>query len=384
MNRVSCPARWMVLKLGKLQALLLLLLWSFSLAHVQCQKPDLEHYGDLARQAVADELKRQDPSHEPLSIELVGQVIVPPDHASLHRPGVPTVPVPAGQSPPWLALVGVHSTQRPLGYLLVTFWADGLNFRRTDYSGFQDERPDFAKDLSFLPAAEQRQFMEKVSTPVFTVSEREQVTHELAKFWDAWVDISRGPERLAPFLADEIACVFFDSGTPVKVSMDGRSCASGVLDILAFQAWDLVEGNSNQTHVGIDTGHADELIRSAAERHALIRSKFRDAGMFDARHQTLVRPYLGVLLREGTILKFSAAALKMIEIDWRHRGEMEALPACKNPETVEQKTACLKTLVDVLPAGAHYVVFVHQAGMVLFFGRQGPSLRLVGIFGAGG
>ncbi len=338
-----------------------------------------QDYANLARRAVIDAVRKEGRAVEQLRIELVGRPVIPGDHISLHRS-----PIPLGRNLRPFALVAVDSGRRR-GYYLVEF-EDGRPHVTPYPSTLEEVQAELAvneisRNPAFLrlSASDRRQLIQKLEAPVFTEFERRQITRELATFWDAWLDVAQGPERLAPFLADEVACLFFDCGSAVRVPMDGRSCAAGVLEVLSFQAWDCIE--SPYCHFGFDTGQLEQEIRASVQRHALIGQEFREAGIFDPQHRALLRPYLGRYLKEGVIEKVPAAYFAYITLGY----EMRAVGnACLNPQSEEEALACLQAWLSRLPSGSHYVVAVISEQPVLFFARKGRSLRLIGIFGAGG
>ena len=346
---------------AKLGTLLLLLLFSFSLAHPQSPQSDLSDYDNLARQAVADWLKGQ------TSFEMVGPLVVPGDHASLHRRSVPV-----GRSlRPFVLVAENDEPGHGVGYLQVEFEASGpqVLMESSGVSG-----ADLAEELYHTS----RQILEKLAPPVFTMSERRQITSELAAFWDAWLDVARGPERLAPLLADEVACVVYNSGERDSSLMDAGSCSSillRMLEGLAFEAWCDIES-------GCDSVDTEEEL-------ALIRNEWREAGLFDPQHLALVRPYLGRHLKEGLIWKVPASVLKAVDEGGLENGSPDPFldfleSECGNLATQEEEISCFNTWLSGLHGDVHYGVSVFEEGLLLFFGRKGTSLRLVGVFSGSG
>jgi len=343
---------------AKLGTLLILLLCSFSLAYPQSPQPDLSDYANLARQAVADWLKGTSGA-EQWRIE-VGPLVVPGDHASLHQR-----PIPVGRSLRPFVFVEVRGEQAPANYLWVEFEASGPQvFDETEdeavweYTGeiFKTD-PDFLE----LPTSVRTELLERL-VPVFTISERRQVTSELAAFWDTWLDVARGPERLAPFLADEVECVFYPSYGGNRPSPDAGPCVSVLLESLAFSAWCDIESVCDS---GGDT---------LEEQLVLIRNEWREAGLFDPQHFALVRPYLGRYLKEGVIWEVPAGFLKGLEQD----SDPPLEPECNYMATQEEKIGCLNAWLSLLPEGFYYMVPLYER-MLLFFGRKGTSLQLVAI-----
>jgi hypothetical protein len=215
---------------------------------------------------------------------------------------------------------------------------------------FNTQAEKFKTNPEFLerPESLRRRVLEKMTLPVFTMSERRQVTSELGAFWDAWLDVARGPERLTPFIAD--SCLHHYRG-------DGP-CDSEMLEIfdeLAFDTWDCIES--------FDCGSYTENFRN----------EWREAGLFDPQHLALVRPYLGRHLKEGAIWKFPAF-LKGLEVG----SDVFDHPDCENLATQEERIGCYEAWLSLLPAeGFQYLVITEPA--MLVFGREGTSLQLVGM-----
>lgn len=279
------------------------------------------------------------------------------------------------------ALVAVHG-----GWLKAAadwdlpFWMRAVTYHHVEFEGTQSRIMPrefyFHRDAVKQPPQDEREFEKKLGYDLdFTTSERRQVTRELTAFYDTWVDLARGQERLAPFLADEVECDIFESGARKSISVDCRSFALAGLEALAIQAWLSVE--SAPYHEDYFWAKKEDISR-VAKNIARIRTYFRKADMFTPKHQALLRPYLGRHLGEGRVLKVPPFLwLNFFDEDEAPREEVRELLLKKEREGLkEEETSRLKIL---LPAGSAYAVVVNDTPLFLFFTRKGGSLRLVRI-----
>ncbi len=132
-----------------------------------------------------------------------------------------------------------------------------------------------------------------------------------------------------------------------------------------------------------------EAPAPSAEELALIRNEWREAGLFDPQHLALVRPYLGRHLKEGLIWKVPASVLKAVDEGGLENGSPDPFldfleSECGNLATQEEEISCFNTWLSGLHGDVHYGVSVFEEGLLLFFGRKGTSLRLVGVFSGSG
>ena len=110
-----------------------------------------------------------------------------------------------------------------------------------------------------------------------------------------------------------------------------------------------------------------------------------------------MRPYLGRRLKEGAIWKAPALSLKEreegssalypMERGWSDETVrlLNLMPLCENPATREEQIGCLDAWLSLLPGGFHYAVPVFGGGgLMLFFGRKGTALQLIGLYSASG
>lgn len=206
-----------------------------------------------------------------------------------------------------------------------------------------------------------------------TASERSGVLQKLAPFFEAWLDVSRGPERFRPFLAENVICFVTNSGTPVFSFNDDRRCASAVLEMFAFEAWFELEGNPRYPVPGsfFDDQPAsswEERILLSARAQALIRNEWLADGMFDASHKAALRPYLGVLLGEGNVLW-----------EWKM-----PIPAGQELEELDERERAFWRRVSSIPPTSYLMCHESRCHWFFVFVPHGSELQLQLVFGGTG
>lgn len=185
-----------------------------------------------------------------------------------------------------------------------------------------------------------------------TDAEWKQASADGAAVIDALFDVTRGPERLRPFLSSRVVCRIYYSGERRIPSIDQQRCAMYLLDSFALSLWFQVEsfdGYRGQT--GLDwydepRGASEEvMVAVAARRHEVLREELRNAGMFEREHLARIQQYF------RSVMVVMPAKLKV------------TLPSREFP----------------LPQGDLYML-----PLPFFLIREGQGLRIAGAFQAGG
>jgi hypothetical protein len=187
---------------------------------------------------------------------------------------------------------------------------------------------------------------------LLTDAEWKQVRSQATALIDVLLDVTRGPERFAPFLSSRVVCRIYYSGERRIPSIDDRRCAMYFLDSLALSLWLQAERTGGFRGLpGLDwydepTGAPDEVrVALTLRRHEVLREEFRRAGMFEPEHLARMQQYFRAVLIVPPA-KFSITR-----------------PSRELP----------------LPSGDMYML-----PLPMFLIREGQQLRVVGAFQGGG
>jgi hypothetical protein len=206
-------------------------------------------------------------------------------------------------------------------------------------------------DTTNLMDADAYDELGKTSLP--TEAELKKLRTEVAPLFAALFDVSRGPERMKPFLSRQIVCRIFNSGDRVIPEIDDERCALNILDTMALREWFLLEGTDEYSRpIRYDwynerQGVSDEQLYDVAVRaHETLRSELRAEGIFEPDHASLVQRYF--------VESMTAAPIFKVQI-------LEPIPELPLPK---------EELYGVLPG--------------LFLIRESEGVRVVGVLQAGG
>ena len=251
--------------------------------------PDPATFAARAREAVMEELRAKNLLSPEIEVEMVyGPVEFPGDHVQLHRPQV------TGQlsgTPPPIA-------DWPQRFAVFAVWREGQLYRYCH--GFEMEKID--DSCEELPQGQ---------VP-FSKDEWGEVRSELVSFYEDALDITRGTERLYPYL--RLAEGMFDvelrrffallTDWTIYVVLSGLEGvevegAFGGSDFLSDFCSEKIAGRNRET----ERADIQWISKAISDDLPKRNQALREIGALDPSHLAVLKPYLQALLLNWQLTK---------------------------------------------------------------------------------
>jgi hypothetical protein len=215
----------------------------------------------------------------------------------------------------------------------------------------------------------------------FSIDEWRSTRQELAPFYDALVDIRRGPPRLYPYLPADMHAFGGQEVwglrwgfLPAPIASDLsdhelRSYVASWLDFMVHVVWFnsshnggmILESNLLDDFSEIEDRHALKAVINEMNRvTAALQRDIEQAGHFERGHSADVREYMNSMLGDGLITKHSSD--EDVAPPVRGQAPTEAQPPAVKGSTEERSVYCT------------------PAGTLLHFVRLGSDLKLVSVY----